>query len=334
MPTPVDPSTEVNLVHLTITDDDAHRIMRTLYDSPTHATGAIPPSARLFTIREIAEIISKSYHTTRNMALRGDFGEILRSDARDENGEYLHTVAYVQRDGLLAYLNQETEKHIERATALRVAHDQLCGIIDNNAAHLREYHTQTEARVERIQIDDDDEIDVTDERANLAQAFQNIADAFTDLTQSFNAMYDEMHTLTENDRGTLHAMELRDLEMMRGINLANNLLNRNLAATDSTAPSLRPLTLSQPPLRELAELNTAPFSASATPIAANQSTTSELTLDFGAHAEILHPMRFSTHRVSVSGDGALNWPAHEHFVALQYVTDPERRVGRILWQAF
>lgn len=96
-----------------------------------------------YTLRDVAEIIGKTYHTVRNMTLRGEFGEL-------QHGR--HT--YVTRRGLLDYLYTQIR-------ASRELHDAL-------VAQSRQLRS----------IEDGAEPDEFNAITREPSAFQNIADAF------------------------------------------------------------------------------------------------------------------------------------------------------------
>jgi hypothetical protein len=228
---PTQPNSEIDPVttHLTeiqthnetiATDDDVTIEIteggdgRTIHESATYATGAIPAVAHLFTLRETAEIISKSYHTTRNMALRGAFGALLRNTDDDDT-------AYVHRRGLLEYLRLEMEKHIDEAVSFRVTRARLT---DPAVDQIVDPEIEARSAVERQVFDDDGNpiLDTIDEQTNLAQAFENVAQAFSALNVSFDGMHDEF------DEARRHS-ETRDLDIVQRI---NRLDNRSVAATE------------------------------------------------------------------------------------------------------
>lgn len=122
-----------------------------------------------FTFRETAEIIRKSYHVTRNLALSGAFGALIGGD------EGFESARFVDREGLRRFLQREaTEKGAEYNNVL-VALGNLDGVPfeDINLPAIR---------------------DVTDETANFAQAVQNIASAFEALAETTT----RHHTETED----------------------------------------------------------------------------------------------------------------------------------------
>ena len=168
---------------------------RPFLQSATEATGAIPAVAHLFTIAETAQIIGESYHTTRNKALRGDFGTILRGDHDNPNP----APTYIQREGLLQYLYDEIVETREKHNDLLQRQAEMGGAYVSPSA----FH-------ERAIVDerhDEEDYDTTDETANLAQAFENVSQAFTALLADRGAERDRMNAVVEQLTSLRHSVE-------------------------------------------------------------------------------------------------------------------------------
>lgn len=146
----------------------------------------------LLTIREVAEIIGKSYHTTRNLALRRAFG-----DLEDD---------YITRNGLIAYT-------VEQADAAGEMRDHFLTI----------ERTLTGRPETSDHIVDDD--DVTDEMANIGQAFQNVANAFESMVERVNEHSANMHNEFDAMRAENATITERFMETLNNIHTIVNRLD-------------------------------------------------------------------------------------------------------------
>lgn len=149
----------------TITDEQWDRPLaehpRVFESAPTTADDG------LLTIRDVAQIIGESYHTTRNMALRGDFGEIVRSLM---NG----ATTFVSRDGVQSYFRTAIADAAATLEQLTDRYDDLTGEVGADPD-------------DQTDLDDD----VTDDMHQMSEAFQNVANAFEAMQATLDLLRDE-----------------------------------------------------------------------------------------------------------------------------------------------
>jgi hypothetical protein len=153
---------------LVLTPESAARLATLMRDAPTEEQAAgivenyerLPPADR-FSINDIAQILSISYHTARNMVNRGAFGEPRRDGA--------HSVVTIA--GLRAYLQHEINTHTEERNALSLQLRSLSG-------ELTEQEGQAIVAAENATR--------TDSLQQIAASFEYVSNAFGDMVEEIS----------------------------------------------------------------------------------------------------------------------------------------------------